>query len=158
MLCVLNVVWMWDMMWRSNSYIVTALVLLWMKGAVGPQCWLDRWKYLNFISNILVVDAATFQSDRHINNLLSALATALLLLLLWWQPENGPNRTWAQVARGTARPQSEWRPQEEQVPEERLPEGLGGSWLRINFWGYFFFFFWTFHFFIFRLFALYCCC
>lgn len=73
------------------------------------------------------MDASTFQSDHHVNNLPSASATAFLLLLLRWQPENGPIRLRVQVARGTARPQSERGPQEEQVPEERLPEGLGGS-------------------------------
>lgn len=49
---------------------------------------------------------------------------AFLFLLLWWQPEDGPIRFRVKVARSPTCPQSERRPQEEQVPEERLSEGL----------------------------------
>lgn len=48
---------------------------------------------------------------------------AFVLVLIRRRPEVGSVEVGAQLARSPTGPQSERRPQEEQVPEERLPEG-----------------------------------
>lgn len=58
---------------------------------------------------------------------ITVLLAALLLLLLWWQPQVGPVRFRIKVARNPTRPQSEWRSQEKQVPEEGLSKGTTAS-------------------------------
>lgn len=58
------------------------------------------------------------------NDLNLSAFTAFFFLLLWRQPEVRSVRFRAKVAWSPACPQSEWRSQEEQVPEKGLSEGM----------------------------------
>lgn len=108
------------------------------------QCF-SRWRQQRSIDALRSGESGRLESNRgtsHILELtrarrpyvslgtplmLTVLLAALLILLLWWQPQDGSIRFRIKVARNPTRPQSEWRSQEKQVPEEGLSKGTTAS-------------------------------
>lgn len=117
---------------RLILFFITAL--LWMKEVVGHRCLVDRYKLFSFkhttstsvtwCSVVSPIPRAMFSPRGGFEVCPSALA-AFFLLLVRRRPEVRSIWFGSKVARDPTGPQSEWRTQEEQVPEKRLPEGTG---------------------------------